>query len=106
MKLQLILFSSFFFVFLGLCPQHMEIPKLGAELELQLLAYILATIMQDPSRICDLYHSSQHWRILNPRREARDGTRLLMDTSCPTEPQWEILQLILKVSGEQKKERR
>ena len=27
-----------FFIFLGLDPRHMEVPRLGAELELQLLA--------------------------------------------------------------------
>ena len=37
----------FFPSFLGLHPRHMEIPRLGVELELQLLAYITAT--PDPS---------------------------------------------------------
>ena len=32
-------FSSFF---LGLCPWHMAVPRLGVELELQLLAYTIA----------------------------------------------------------------
>ena len=36
--------------------------------------------MQDPSRICDLHRSSWQRRILNPLREARDRTSLLMDT--------------------------
>ena len=31
--------------------------------------------------ICDLYHSSQQCRILNPLSEPRDGTHILMDTS-------------------------
>ena len=30
----------------------MEVPRLGAELELQLLAYATATATQDPSHIC------------------------------------------------------
>ena len=37
--------------------------------------------MPDPSRICDLHHSSwQRW-ILNPLIEARDQTCILMSTS-------------------------
>ena len=31
---------------------HMEIPKLGGELELQLLAYVTAIATPDPSRVC------------------------------------------------------
>ena len=59
----------------------MEIPRRGVELELQLLAYTTTIARPDPSRICDLYHSSWQWRILNPLREARDWTYILMDTS-------------------------
>ena len=32
----------FFLVFLGLSPWHREVPRLGFELELQLLAYVAA----------------------------------------------------------------
>ena len=46
------------FVFLGLHPQHMEVPRLRVESELQLLAYTMATAIQDPSRVCDLHLSS------------------------------------------------
>ena len=35
----------------------MEVPTLGGELELQLLAYTTATATQDPGCICDLCHS-------------------------------------------------
>ena len=48
-----------FVFFLGLRPWHMEVPRLGVELELQLLAYTTDTATQDPSHLCDLYHSSQ-----------------------------------------------
>ena len=59
----------------------MEVPRLGAELELQLLVYTTATVTPDPSRVCDLHYSSQqHW-ILNPLSEARDQTCILMDAS-------------------------
>ena len=45
------------------------------------VAYATATATPDPSRICDLHHSSQqHW-ILNPLSEARDPICGLMDTS-------------------------
>ena len=44
----------------------MEVPRLGVELELQLLVYTTATAMQDPHRVCDLHHSSQQRRIPNP----------------------------------------
>ena len=58
----------YFFAFLGLQPQHMEVPRLEAESELQLPACATATAMQDPSRVCDLRHSSWQCRILNPLR--------------------------------------
>ena len=56
----------FIFCFLGLHPQHMEVPRLGVQLELWPLAYARVTAMQDPSHVCDLHHSSQQLRILNP----------------------------------------
>ena len=59
----------------------MEIPRLGVESELQLLAYTTATTMPDPSHICSLHHSSGQCRILNPLSEARDQTCILVDTS-------------------------
>ena len=59
----------------------MEVPRLGVESELQLLAYTTATATRDLSYICDLYHSSWQCQVLNPLSEARDGTRVLMDTS-------------------------
>ena len=55
----------------------MEVPRLGVESELQLPAYTTATAMQDPSCICNLHHSSQQRRNLNPLSEARDGTGIL-----------------------------
>ena len=64
---------------LGLNLRHMEVSRLGVELELQPPAYTTATATRGPSRILDLHHSSrQHW-ILNPLAEARDLIRILMD---------------------------
>ena len=71
----------FLFFFLGSHPQHMEVPRLGVESELQLLAYVAATAMQDSSCVCDLYHSSWQCQIPDPLSEAKDGTCILMGTS-------------------------
>ena len=58
-----------------------KVPSLWAELELQLPAYTIAIAKQDLSFICDLHHSLwQRW-IPDPLIEARDQTRILMDTS-------------------------
>ena len=71
----------FFFFFLGPNPRLMEVPRLGAESELQLPAYTTTITTQNPSHICDSHHSSwQRW-ILNPLSKAKDRTHLLMDTS-------------------------
>lgn len=42
--------SLFFFPFLGLHPQHMEVPTLGVKLELELPAFASATATWDPSQ--------------------------------------------------------
>ena len=54
--------QKFFFCFvflslslLGLHLWHMEVPKLGVEMELWPLAYTTATAARDPSRICNLH---------------------------------------------------
>ena len=41
-------------VFLGLHLRHMEVPRLGVELELQLPAYLTATATPDPNNVFDL----------------------------------------------------
>ena len=68
----------FFFLLFRAESMYMDIPRLGVEAELQLLAYAAATAMQDPSCVWDLHHSSQQCQILNPLSEVRDGTRNLM----------------------------
>ena len=47
----------FFFVFLGPYLYHVEVPRVGVKLELQLPAYTTATATWDPSHICNLFHS-------------------------------------------------
>ena len=59
----------------------MEVPKLGVESELQLLAYTTDAATPDPNLMCNLHHSSQQHRILHPLNGARVRTRILMDTS-------------------------
>ena len=71
---------TYLFVFLGLHPQHVEVPRLGVESELQLPAYSTAPAMPDPSHICDLHLSSRQRHILKPLSKARDPNHVLMDT--------------------------
>ena len=60
---------------------YMEVPRLGVESELWLLAYATARAMSDWSRVSDLHHSSKQCQILNPLSKAKDRTCVLMDTS-------------------------
>ena len=68
----------FFFGFLGPHLRQMEVPRLGVQLELQLLAHttatatpVTATATQDLSHVFNLHHSSQQRQILNPLSKAR-----------------------------------
>ena len=72
--------------FLGLHLGHTEVPRLGVESELQLLAYATATATQDLSHICDLCCSLWQCWILSLPSEARDQTCILMDTSWVLNP--------------------
>ena len=59
----------------------MEGPGLGVESELLLPAYARAIATQDPSRVCDLYHSSRQRRNLDLLSKGRDQTLNLMVSS-------------------------
>ena len=72
--------------FLGLHLPHMEVPRLGVESELQLLAYTTAIAMPDLSYFCKLHHSSGQCQNLDPMTEGRDGTLVLLDTSQVLNP--------------------
>lgn len=48
----------------------MEVSRLGAESEVQLQAYSTATVILDPSCLCDLHCSLQQCQILNLLSEA------------------------------------
>ena len=87
-------FLSSFLRFLGPHPWLMEVPRLGVESKLQLLVYTTATATRDPSHVCNLQHSSQQHRILNPLSKARDRACVLMwilVSFVTPEPQWELL---------------
>ena len=78
-QIHFIIFIYLIFLSLGLHLHHMEVPRLGVESELQLLACATATAAWGLNCVCNLHHSSwQHW-ILNPLMEARDR-------SCCCEP--------------------
>ena len=64
------------FCFLGPHSRHMEVPRLGVEMELQAAT---AAALQGPSSVFDLHHGSRQCRILNPLSKARDQTRIVMD---------------------------
>ena len=56
-------------------------PRLGVELELQLLAYTTAIATQDLRQARDLHNSSWQCQILNLLNKARDQIHILMDTT-------------------------
>ena len=86
-------FICLFIWFLGPHPQHMEVPRLRVESELQLPAYTTATATPDPSHICSLHCSSQQRQILNLMSEARDPTWSsgILVGFVSAKPEWELL---------------
>ena len=75
-------FFFFSFCFLGPHLQHMEVPRLGVQSELQLLAYTIAAATPDLSHVCNPHHGSRQRQIPNPLSESRDQTR------NPMVPSW------------------
>ena len=72
----LCVFFLFFYFFLGPPPRHMEVPRSNQSCSCRPIP------QRDLSHICDLHHSPpRQCQILNPLSEARDRTRILMDTS-------------------------
>ena len=61
--------------------QHMEVPRVEVESELQLPAYTTDTATPDPNCVCDLHCNSHQYQILNPLSKARNQTCILMGTS-------------------------
>ena len=67
-----VFFGFFFVFFLGTHLWHMEALGLWAESELQLPAFTTVTVIQDPSRICNLSHGLWQCQILNPLSKAKN----------------------------------
>ena len=63
--------SVILFVFLGLHPHHMEVPRLGVELEVELPAYTTPIAMGGSKLVCNLHRSSWQCRIPNTLSKAR-----------------------------------
>ena len=80
-----------FVCFLGPHLQHMEVPRLGVELELQLLTYTTATATCDLNHVCDLPHTSLQCQILNPISEARNQTHNRMVIRFVSAAPWQQL---------------
>ena len=57
-------FCFLFFVFLESHLQHMEVSRLGVQLELQPPAYTRATASRDLSHVCNLHHRHSNARSL------------------------------------------
>ena len=70
----------------------MNVPRLGVESELQLPAYTIATATPDPSRVCDLHHSSWQHQLLNPLSKAgiEPASSWLIVVFVSVAPQWEL----------------
>ena len=62
-------------------PWNMQVPRLGVKLQLQLLVYVIATALPDPSCVCNLLHNSLKCWILNLLSEARERSCVFMDAS-------------------------
>ena len=72
-----------FFFFLHLHLWHVEVPVLGVELELELQLQACAKAMAtpNPSHVCLWQH-----QILNPLKEAGDGTQIPTETLSGSQP--------------------
>ena len=75
--------SLFFFCFFVFCFWQRVAPEAYGSSQARGLEQLpaTATATWDLSHICDLHHSSWQPLILNPLSQARDRTRILMDTS-------------------------
>ena len=86
-------FFFFFFCFLGPHPRHTEVPRLGVESELHLLAYTTAPATSDPSSSVNYTTargnagSLTHWA----RPGIESETSWLLVGFISAVPQWELL---------------
>ena len=75
------LFFSFLDPFFMATLQHMQVPRLRVESELQLLAYTTATATPNPNCVYDSHNSSWQQWILHLLSEAGDRTQVPTHTS-------------------------
>ena len=85
--------SLFFFSLFRVHSRHLEVPRLGAESELQSPAYATASAKPDLSCVCDRYHNSGQHGIPGPR--VRPGiepaSSWILVRFISTEPRQELL---------------
>ena len=72
---------SFFPFFLKPHLWHIEVPRLGIRLELQLPTYATTMATPDPSHLCNLHHNLWQLWILNPLNETGVWTHILTETT-------------------------
>ena len=76
--LLLLLFIYLFFLLFRAVPVAYGTSQARGQIGAQPPAYTATSAMQDPSHVCNPYHSSWQRHILNPLNETRDRTRNLM----------------------------
>ena len=81
-----------FFCFLELHPRHMEVTRLGIELELQLPAYTTATATWFLSHVCNLPTAHGHGRALThwERPGIKPASLWILVRFISTAPQWKL----------------
>ena len=90
------IFCVFFFAFLGPHMWHMEVPRLGVESELPLLAYTTATAMPD-LRVSASYpaaHGNARSLMHGSRPGIKPGSSWIRVAFVSSEPCWELLYIL------------
>ena len=80
-----------FFLLFRAAPGHMEVPRLGVKSELWLLAYTMATGMQDLSHVCDPHRTSWQCKTYWARLGIEPMSSWILVRFITTEPQWKLL---------------
>ena len=75
---QFFFFLFFFLLFLWATPTAYGGSQARGRIGAVAAGLARATAVQDPSRVCNLHHSSRQRRIVNPLSKGRDRTRNLM----------------------------
>ena len=88
----------FFVVLIAFLGLHLEVPRLGVKLKLQLPAYTTATATSDPSHVCNQHHSTQQCQILNPLSKARDRTSWFLVRFVSAMPGWELQKMPISLN--------